>query len=99
MIVNADRQPTFQRAKPRLRVRWIVPLMGRHTNSITHGTPSGYRRGCRCNFCDEANRAYNREYMEQRRMLRPDVRQYNREYQRKLRRLRRDAKTTDKTGG
>lgn len=34
--------------------------------TFAHGT-SGYQRGCRCEVCQEARRAYNRDYMARRR--------------------------------
>jgi hypothetical protein len=35
--------------------------------TIVHGTRSGYRRGCRCDACTEAESRYQREYLARRR--------------------------------
>ena len=40
---------------------------------ITHGTVSGYQRGCRCEACRKARSDYNREYHKTHPDVRPKV--------------------------
>lgn len=67
-VYTSPKHPTRRTCKACQKINYLVySRQGVPDDSPYHGSTKGYRRGCRCDLCMEANRVYNRDCDKRRR--------------------------------